>query len=259
MGSLQYVRGVEEDVKVDVALSLSYMKQEDIQKKTIVVIDALRATTTILTALHAGAAKVIPVETVGQALQYKCTPDTILIGERHSVKINGFHLGNSPREVLGVDWKDKTVVITTSNGTKALQKSKKAAYVLVGGFVNAYHCMCEAVEKKKDILFVCAGRKGEFAIEDTLAAGLMIKYLKTLKPTVELSDTALFAGNFFNTDDIHGRLAKLVAQGGTGQRLIKTGQKSDIDLCLDCDKFEFTGLYQHGYITSTHKPTSLKT
>jgi 2-phosphosulfolactate phosphatase len=238
-------------MKVDVALSVNYIKQEEIQKKTVIVIDSLRATSTILTALYQGSKRVIPVETVGQALQYYGQENTVLIGERYSKKVNGFDLGNSPQEVSKVDLNDKTVVITSTNGTKALQKVKKAAHILVGCFLNVTHCIEQAICFKKDIVIVCAGRRGQFAIEDGLTAGMMIYYLRQRKDDIEISDIALMLENNYHCKQ--DRLLQMIQQGATGKRLIQTSQEDDIHFCLQLDLYPMTGIYEEGGIVQLSK------
>lgn len=229
-------------MKVDVTLSVNDIKQEEICNKTVIVIDSLRATSTILTALFQGCRKVIPVETVGQALHYDGHDDFVLIGERHCKKVHGFDLGNSPLELSKVNLVDKTVVITSTNGTKALQKAKKAAHILVGSFLNAQHCIRKAIELKKDIVIICAGRRGKFAIEDGLTAGLLVHYLKKKVEAVQCTDMALMLEHNYNCREAD--LLSVIKQGATGKRLIETNQAEDISYCLQVDHYPLTGIYQ---------------
>lgn len=229
-------------MRLDVALSVSYIRQEEIQKKTVIVIDSLRATSTILTVLNQGATKVIPVETVGQALQYQGKVDTVLIGERYSKKVSGFDLGNSPSEISTINLTNKNVVITSTNGTKALQKVKKAAHILVGCFLNATYCIERALNYKKDIVIICAGRRGEFAIEDGLAAGMMINHLSNKDLKIEFSDSALMLKNNFACNQ--ALLIDMIQQGETGRRLLETAQKDDIRFCLQLDQYPINAIYE---------------
>jgi 2-phosphosulfolactate phosphatase len=233
-------------MKVDVALSVNDIKQDEIQKKTVIVIDSLRATSTILTALYQGSKRVIPVETVGQALQYNGHENTVLIGERYCKKVNGFELGNSPLELSTIDLSGKTVVITSTNGTKAMQKVKKASHILVGSFLNMTHCIQQALSYKKDIVIICAGRRGQFAIEDGLTAGMMIHYLRQNKAEIEISDISLMLEN-----DYHSKqdlLLQIIEQGATAKRLIQTAQEDDLHFCLQLDLYSITGVYEEGGI-----------
>jgi 2-phosphosulfolactate phosphatase len=233
-------------MKVDVTLSVSDIKQEEITNKTVIVIDSLRATSTILTALYKGCKKVIPVETVGQALHYEGHENTILIGERYSKKVHGFHFGNSPHQLNTLDLSNKTIVITSTNGTKALQKTKKAAHILIGCFLNTIHCIEKAIKYRRDIMIVCAGRRGKFAIEDGLSAGMMIHHLRTLDPTVECSDIGLMLEN--NYECKQDMLEYIIREGATGKTLIETFQEDDISYCLQLNLYPITGIYENDYI-----------
>jgi 2-phosphosulfolactate phosphatase len=231
-------------MKVDVVLSVQHVKQEDLHKKTVIVVDTLRATSTIITALQRGAQKVIPVETVGQALQYFGRENTVLIGERHSKKVNGFDYGNSPVELSQVDLTGQDVVITTTNGTKAFLKAKKAAMTLVGSLLNVSACLEYAYQLKKDILFICAGRRGEFALEDGLTVGKMIYDLQLWKDQLELGDLALFLRQPFCTKQEHDEMIKsLIYFGESGKRLAETAQLDDIQFCLQRDLYPIVGFY----------------
>lgn len=228
-------------MKIDAVLSVNQIKQEEIYNKTVIVIDSLRATSSILTVLHQGCTHVIAVETVGQALQFDDQENIILIGERYCKKINGFHYGNSPITLSQIDLHDQKVVITTTNGTKVLQKVKKnASTVLVGCFLNAAHCMKQAIKLKRDIIFICAGRQGNFAIEDGLTAGLMIHNLRQQCKQVECSDISLMLEQSFCSKE--DQLMEVIKQGETGRRLMQTGQEDDLHYCLQLNQYELTGV-----------------
>lgn len=233
-------------MEIDVAISVAHLKQEEMKKKCVIVIDSLRATSTILIALKQGCRKVIPVETVGQALKYKGKDNVILIGERYSKKVAGFDYGNSPIEINEVNLHNKTVVITSTNGTKALQKVKRAAQIFVGCFLNAQHCVEQAMRQKRDITFVCAGRRGDFAIEDGLTAGLMIHYMREMKPDICCSDMALMLESNYVHQAEH--LQSIISQGATGRRLQHIGLKDDIPFCLQINLLQHTGLFLDGGI-----------
>lgn len=242
-------------MKVDVTLSVNDVKQEELCNKTVIVIDSLRATSSILTALYQGCKKVIPVETVGQALQYEGLENVVLVGERYSKKVHGFHFGNSPTQISRLELQDKTIVITSTNGTKALQKAKRASHILVGCFLNASHCMEVAQKLRKDIMILCAGRRGRFAIEDGLTAGLMIQHLCSQLQPVECSDIALMLKNNYATQK--EQLVSLIRSGATGRTLIETSQEEDINYCLQVDLYPLTGVYQHDGIVKCTNPLLL--
>ena len=146
---------------------------EELAGGTVVVIDVLRASTTIIHALAAGAKCVIPCLEVEEAktLAAKFPRDAIVLGgERAGVKIEGFDLGNSPREYDAKAVGGKTVLFTTTNGTKAMNACKLAKRVLIGGFVNM-HAVLLATASDSKIHLLCAGTNGQITREDVLCAG----------------------------------------------------------------------------------------
>ena len=158
-------------VPVDVELVAQNANRTSKRGDLVIVIDAVRATTSIITALSNGAKCVIPVQTVKEAMQlHRKRPDYLLAGEREGVKPKGFDLDNSPLSLTKDKVEGKNLILSTTNGTKALVRSKASKWVLVGAFVNA-----DAVAKKSieiasknnvGISFVLAGQNNHFALED---------------------------------------------------------------------------------------------
>lgn len=148
-----------------------------------VVLDVLRATTNIITALKNGCLGVIPVIHVAETKRLASTHSKIIIGgERNAVKLSGFHLGNSPLEYSIENVKDQLVALTTTNGTATIKVvAQKIPQVLIGSMLNATALANHLVLLNKNILFACAGTKGKFSLEDTLGAGYIIKKILLLK------------------------------------------------------------------------------
>jgi 2-phosphosulfolactate phosphatase len=144
-----------------------------------VVIDVLRASTTILYALDAGATTVVPCLEIADARalakQYP-TGDVRLGGERHGVAIEGFDLGNSPEEYTAERVGGRTVVLTTTNGTRAMIHAREAKDVLIGAFVNASAIVTRLLAEPK-VCILCAGTDGQISEDDTLVAGLLVDQL----------------------------------------------------------------------------------
>jgi 2-phosphosulfolactate phosphatase len=152
---------------------------EELAGTTAVVIDVLRATTTILYALQAGASEVIPCLEIGDALKIAASlprSQVVLGGERGGLPIDGFDLGNSPREYDPPAVAGKTVVMTTTNGTRAMDQCRIAESVLIGGFVNAA-ALADRLAARERIALVCAGSDGDVTRDDVLFAGLMVDRL----------------------------------------------------------------------------------
>lgn len=202
-----------------------------------VVIDILRATTTIITALAAGAKCVIPCATIDEARalasEERHSP-ALLAGERHGKPIDGFDLGNSPGDFTAARCRGQTIITTTTNGTKALLASRCAERVLVGAFVN-FSAVCEQLDTDpRPVHIVCAGTDGEPALEDTLFAGAIVDHLSEMFD-VQVNDAARLAWDCFEN---HGRImagAFEVCRGG--EALMKIGLTADLRFAASVDKY----------------------
>jgi 2-phosphosulfolactate phosphatase len=167
-------------MKLDVVFTPTGLASQEVQGRTVFVIDILRATTTMCAALHAGARALIPVASAEEALrlaQNLASEDVLLAGERQAVRIPGFHLGNSPLEMTETAVKGKTLVMTTTNGTRALLACQGAAAVYpacAGNLSLAAEKAREAMESGRRPLIVCAGRESAFSLDDAYAAGRLV-------------------------------------------------------------------------------------
>ena len=158
----------------------TFAAPEDFVRGTVVVIDVLRATTTIVFALEAGATEVIPCLEVSdaRALAERFPPGTaVLGGERNGLPIEGFDLGNSPSEYTSESVGGKTVIFTTTNGTRAMLRCQKAEQVFLGAFVNA-SAVCRRLLACDKIHLLCSGTRGQFGRDDILLAGLLVHWLQ---------------------------------------------------------------------------------
>src|ERR1035441_652016 len=158
------------------------MQERDLRQTVCVVFDILRATSTMVTALGNGAAAILPVAEILEALGIReRRPDVLLAGERDGVRIEGnltggvsFDLGNSPREFTAARIKDKTIAMTTTNGTRALRACAPASAVLLGSFLNL-RATAEFLESEAPahLLLVCSGTLDQASYEDLLGAGAL--------------------------------------------------------------------------------------
>lgn len=164
-------------MKLDVVFSPQGLCPADVAGRTVFVIDALRATTTICAALSHGARAVVPAPTSEDAVrvaQSIGTQDAILAGERDCIRMPGFALGNSPLEMTSEAVGGKLVVQTTTNGTRALLATQGARAVFAAAAVNlgvAGERARQALEEEQNILIICAGREGAFGLDDAYVAG----------------------------------------------------------------------------------------
>jgi 2-phosphosulfolactate phosphatase len=227
------------------------LKEFDLTEKIVVAVDVLRATSTIVTALTHGAKEVIPVETPERALleASKHPPETFLLGgEQYCQKIAGFHLGNSPKEYSPEMVKGKKIIFTSSNGALAIAASTAAKRLIIGSLLNGKAAACELKHSNSDLVIACAGTRGEFSLEDTFAAGMIIFHLLQFK-SCHLNDLAYFSHKFFcdNKQDV----LKLLSQSKSGQNLLRLSLESDIRYCAQMNVFATVPFWKENAICLT--------
>ncbi len=219
---------------------LPALAKRDLRETVCVVFDVLRATSTFVTALHHGAKAVIPVADIAEALALrKRQPDVLLGGERDGVKIRAelaggtdFDLGNSPREYTPEAVGGRTIVSTTTNGTRALRACARAQTVLAGSFLNLDATAVFITKlRPAEVLLVCAGTRENCALEDVLAAGALCELL-----TGELSDSAVIAQRAWA--QAKPDLAAVVCNSENARRLRAIpALRDDVTFCLQRDIF----------------------
>ncbi|MCE9525573.1 MAG: 2-phosphosulfolactate phosphatase [Planctomycetales bacterium] len=224
---------------IDVHLLPALVEPHELAGKAVVVIDVLRATTTIIHALAAGAKEVIPLLEVEEARQIaaKMPGQAVLGGERGGQRIEGFELGNSPLEYTSAAVGGKTLIFTTTNGTRAMLRCKQARRILIAGFVN-FSAVCRELAEEEQIDIVCAGTDGHVTREDTLLAGAIVEEAgQALR-----NDQAEIAADAWRTavGTLSGRdpLAAALRESRGGRNLIEIGQGDDIDLAAQIDRFD---------------------
>ncbi|AJY77269.1 2-phosphosulfolactate phosphatase [Paenibacillus beijingensis] len=200
--------------------------------RTAVVIDVLRASTTMVAALAMGAESITPVETVLDAKAMR-KPGELLGGERFGRSIPGFDLGNSPEEYDRKTVQGKRILFTTTNGTRAVHKALRADFVLVGAFVNAAACAASAVSLKRDAVLLCAGSHDEFALEDGLCAGLLLHRLQEMTGKLETDDFGAAMLGLYESK--RERILEMLRQCAGGRKLIKLGHERDVTFCSFSD------------------------
>ncbi|WP_409346434.1 2-phosphosulfolactate phosphatase [Paenibacillus sp. MBLB4367] len=231
-------------MQIDVISCVNEARSDDFVGKTALVIDVLRATSNMVTGLSAGCRAIVPVETVQQAKQLH-TPEDLLGGERSCNKIPGFHLGNSPFEYNREAVEGKRVVMTTTNGTRAIQKSQKAQHVLACSLLNARACAKAALEIGRDVIIVCAGTQDQFALEDGIGAGAVVKEIRGLsKNEPQVNDFGLAMESCYR--QFGDSLQETLQQSATGKRLVKLGYANDIGYCARLNVYEIVPALREG-------------
>ena len=223
-------------MEITVYFSPNHLDELELRDKIVIVIDVLRASTTITYAMRAGAREIIPVATVEQAMKIVGnlhSTSTVLCGERGGKRIEGFKLGNSPFEYTEEAVQGKALILTTTNGAVALTKAKYARQCFVASFVNL-SATVEALSQIADIVnehlvIVCSGLEEAFSLEDATCAGMLITRLQTLlgqRALDRVSDSARAALSVYSQygSDIY----RTLMESDHGRNLTTLGFEADI-------------------------------
>ena len=229
---------------VFVHLLPSLIPDQELVGGVAVMIDVLRASTMIVHALVAGCPCVIPCGEVEEARTLAASMPSgsaLLAGERQGLPIPGFDLGNSPGECTPAICQGKTMVMTTTNGTRALLACQEAETVLIGAFTNFAKTAQRLLHEAKPIHLVCAGTEGRISYEDTLLAGAFAKHFKELDHPMGNDEAEIAAGLWARVEDsIWFKAGKRPGDGDTdplvhyltrgqgGRRVVELGRVGDI-------------------------------
>ncbi len=208
------------------ALFPVYYSQKDC---IVVVIDIFRATSTICTAFQHGIKEIIPVSSVDEAREYQ-DKGYIVAAERQGEIVKGFDMGNSPFSFMDPKLKGKSIVLTTTNGTKAIKRASAADYVVIGSFLNVDAICKYLIEMEKHVVLLCAGWRDRFNMEDSLFAGAVVNRLKQHPTFQGIADSSMAANHLYELakDDMLSFLQNTSHQN----RLVQLNLKKDISYCL---------------------------
>jgi 2-phosphosulfolactate phosphatase len=221
---------------------------DELVGKQVLIIDILRATTSMVVMLDNGAIAVKPVAGVEEAMKLKRdNPSLLIAGERNGFKVEGFDFGNSPQEFTPERVAGKSLVITTTNGTQALSLSLAASHIWVGGFLNI-DALVEAISAKgEDVFLFCAGWKGHVNLEDTLFAGAVAKSL--LLKDFAIADDATRAAMVL-WEQAQGDLHGFLSEANHVQRFQSMHAESDLDACLRMNTSDRAVIYEKGVLVA---------
>lgn len=231
-------------MKIDVVFAAKDVERERVEGRSVVVIDVLRATSVMITALAQGAAEIRVFERVEDTVEAgKKDDEGVLCGERKGLKIEGFHYGNSPLE-YGREIEGKRMYMTTSNGTKALVRSESAEKILIGGFLNLDAVAAELLKDERDLVIVCAGTDGEYSLDDCLCAGMIIDGIAKRRE-VSLTDAALG----LRALTLAGSDPYEVLRGSKHYSYLeKLGYEEDLEYCLQVNRYDLVPVYREGLV-----------
>lgn len=228
---------------VDVALTNTFTSESlivDVKSSVCVVIDVIRATTTIATIFGMGAKDIIIASTLDEAFKLKkYFPERVLCGEKDAIRPDGFDFGNSPMELSSLNLKGKKVILKTTNGTVSFLKviAAPAVYSLAG--VNLRYTMDfiakYAHENSRNILIICSGQEKKIAYDDTYIAGLAVKHLMTKPYTFNYSESAkLVHASALAEKDIKSAFSKSIS----AKILKESGLEGDIPFCAELNNYD---------------------
>ena len=240
-------------MRLDVLFGVQQLTPQDVQGRVVAVIDVLRASTTIAVALSNGARTIIPMESPDDAVTRSKQFErgaVRLAGERRMLKMDGFDLGNSPAEHTREAVESKTVLLSTTNGTKALLAVQGARDVVVASYVNlsAVSAMLRtALRGGADITLVCAGQDRQFALEDAACAGRYVHAVSKRLTGLDMNDAAFSASLI---DKKFGdNLVRLFNTAAHGRALAAAGFAEDLVACAGVDSYPVIPVYQDRQIT----------
>lgn len=253
IAKFDYSKQEKMSLKIDAYLTPYFPETENLFEDTaVIMIDVLRASTTVCAALHNGAKEIIPSDSLDKAVKIYSSLSKearFIGGERNGLKPAGFDAGNSPSEFTEQNVANKTVIVTTTNGTKTFLKAKNAKHKIVAGFVNISPVLDyieklvrEETEKDFKLIILCSGTDGRFSYEDTLCAGAIIEELGVSFPDTVCSDTASAAKNLFN---LHSNdLIDFLKTCEHALYLKEIGFEQDIDEALTPDLYPVLPIVQ---------------
>ena len=220
-------------IGLDIVLLPEELKSKNILDCLVVVIDVLRASSSITTALASGASKVIPVYLPGEARKKskKFRPDEVLLcGERNGERLAGFNLGNSPLEYNNTMVKEKIILLTTTNGIRTIELVQKAKKVIIGCFLNIHAIVHYCNSYAGKVLLVCAGDRGNVSLEDTVCAGMMMSLSENHSQKYDFQyDDSMIASYMYRK--FNNSIITMMQKSVWGKHLIEMGLRQDLVFC----------------------------
>lgn len=236
---------------LEVVFTPEEIKNRRLSDKLIVVIDVLRASSTIVTALAYGCRGLVPILSPEQAKekaqQFK-KEEVLLGGEREGRKIKGFDLGNSPREYQKEIVEDRIIIFSTTNGVKTLERVRGAFRIIIASFLNLQATFNYCSKFQGDILLACAGKEGYFSLEDTVCAGMLINSLRDIySDTCQEVDTNLTAQILYKK--FGNNILEMLRKSQHGRYLESIGLRKDLEFCSQLDIFNIVPIFRDGLIS----------
>jgi 2-phosphosulfolactate phosphatase len=229
---------------VDVCYSPELLHLYNLQGRVVVVVDILRATSSMVTAFAHGVEKMVPVSKLQECMAYR-KKGFLTAAERDGQKAEGFDLGNSPFSYMDESIQGKAIAITTTNGTQAIRLSISADTVVIGSFLNISAVARFVQMQQKSVIIVCAAWKGKFNLEDTLFAGALIEKLGS---EYEAENDATLGANVI-WEAAKADRRTFLENSSHVKRLARLDIVKDVDFCLQDDVYDVVPVWQGAYLT----------
>lgn len=216
-------------MKIETLFTNKDLHNYDISNKVVVVIDVLRATTTLITALNNDALSIISVSEIEKVVALKKDDQqAFLCGERDGVKIEGFDKGNSPFEYDDVS--GRNLIFSSTNGSKTIEMAKDSKKLYIGALINAKKLAKTLFDDHNEdsILIACSGNKNKACVEDTLCAGYLINLLTEKQADMFIDDSSRIALSFYNENQ--DNLYTMIKESFHGKHLLSLNPKFDKDI-----------------------------
>lgn len=229
-------------LEISVCLSPALLSHYQVEKSVVVVVDILRATTTIINALANGISTVYPVLNVEDCLKLQAKiPNSITAGERNGKIIAGLDMGNEPLNYVGNKFLGKSLIITTTNGTKLIHQAQKlkAKHIIIGAFINLRATCEDLASLGLPVIIACAGWKDLVNLEDTFYAGALIDYLGAR--AYSNCDSSLLAQSLFQ--QYATKAEELLYKSSHYQRLDSYSKAGDLNFCITRDIYNLVAKY----------------
>ncbi len=238
-------------IKISLYFTHQHVDSElELKDKNVAVIDVLRTSTTMISGLTNGAKEIIPTESVETAgkIGRNSEGHSLLCGERNGKIIEGFNLGNSVKEYSAEKVTGKTLIFNSTNGTPAIIKAKFARNCIISGFANISRVVGYLSELREDFIILCSGKDGEFSLEDTVCAGMLINNLVKKNPKEKYALTDSARGAFKLYDPYKKDLLKMLHESEHGRFLISLGFEDDLTECSKTDVCSCLPVMRNGVI-----------
>ncbi len=235
-------------MNIDVVISSQHIKPEKFKDRIVVVIDVLRATSVMVTALNNGCDKIIPVKEIEEAIDIasKDRNKYLLGGERGGIKIDKFDFSNSPLDYIEDIVKGKSLIMTTTNGTRAIKNSEEAEKIFIGALINGRVVAEKLAKLNKDVTFVNAGTDGEFSMDDFITSGYIINCLRDImKNHCTLTDIAKTSEYVYINNP---SIISFVKDALHYKRMKDLRYNEDLRYCLSKDLINIVPEYKDGEI-----------